>query len=65
MSSQCQVTLTPTLADFVGRHVGPDANDVDEMLRVVGQPSLEAMCDRAIPGAIRSTESLRIEAAES
>ena len=65
MSSQSQATLTPTLADFVGRHVGPDANDVEEMLRVVGQPSLDAMCDRAIPGAIRSTDALSIEAAES
>ena len=65
MSSQFQATLTPTIADFVGRHVGPDATDVEEMLRVVGQPSLEAMCDRAIPGAIRSTESLGIEAADS
>ena len=64
MSSQ---TLAPTttLAEFVTRHVGPAASDVDEMLRVVGQPSLDAMCDRAIPGAIRSTEALRIEAAES
>jgi len=60
-------TLAPatTLADFVSRHVGPAASDIDEMLRVVGQPSLDAMCDRAIPGAIRSTEALRIEAAES
>ena len=45
----------PPLADFVGRHVGPDANDIAEMLAViVGQPSLDAMRDRAIPGAIRS-----------
>ncbi|GAA5033498.1 aminomethyl-transferring glycine dehydrogenase [Terrabacter aeriphilus] len=53
------------LADFVGRHVGPAGEDVARMLEVVGQPSLEAMCDRAIPGAIRSTELLAIDAAAS
>ncbi|EWT07850.1 glycine dehydrogenase [Intrasporangium chromatireducens Q5-1] len=35
------------------------------MLTVVGQPSLDAMCDRAIPGAIRSTERLELAAAPS
>ena len=53
------------LADFVSRHVGPDATDIEQMLSVVGQPSLDAMCDRAIPGAIRSDAPLRVEAAVS
>ncbi|MDC5695658.1 aminomethyl-transferring glycine dehydrogenase [Intrasporangium calvum] len=57
--------LETTFADFVGRHVGPRTGDIDEMLRVVGQPSLDVMCDRAIPGAIRSTEALRLDAADS
>ncbi|KJK13473.1 glycine dehydrogenase [Terrabacter sp. 28] len=35
------------------------------MLEVVGQPSLDAMCDRAIPGAIRSESPLRVQAAPS
>ncbi|MDV3221275.1 aminomethyl-transferring glycine dehydrogenase [Intrasporangium sp.] len=65
MSSQSQSTLARPFADFVARHVGPDADAVQEMLQVVGQPSLDAMCDRAIPGAIRSTEALNLEAAES
>jgi glycine dehydrogenase len=53
------------LADFVQRHVGPDDTDIEKMLEVVGQPSLDALCDRAIPPAIRSSESLHLEAAES
>ncbi len=53
------------MADFVSRHVGPAGDDVRHMLEVVGQPSLDAMCDRAIPGAIRSESPLRIEAAAS
>jgi glycine dehydrogenase len=53
------------LSDFVARHVGPGPEDVAHMLQVVGQPSLDAMCDRAIPGAIRSTERLDLDAAPS
>ncbi|GGM84395.1 glycine dehydrogenase (decarboxylating) [Terrabacter tumescens] len=59
-------TSTETvMADFVSRHVGPAGDDVRHMLEVVGQPSLDAMCDRAIPGAIRSETPLRVEAAAS
>ncbi len=54
-----------TMADFVSRHVGPAGDDVRHMLEVVGQPSLEAMCDRAIPGVIRSASPLRVQAAAS
>ncbi|HET8594132.1 MAG TPA: aminomethyl-transferring glycine dehydrogenase [Intrasporangium sp.] len=53
------------LSDFVARHVGPGPDDIAHMLEVVGQPSLDAMCDRAIPGAIRSTERLDLGAAPS
>ena len=53
------------LADFVGRHVGPRGTDVADMLQVIGQPDLDTMCDRAMPGAIRSQSPLQIEAAAS
>ncbi len=55
----------PSFADFVSRHVGPDAADLEVMLEVIGQPSLDAMCDVAIPAAIRSSGDLRVEAAPS
>ncbi|MDN5776165.1 MAG: aminomethyl-transferring glycine dehydrogenase, partial [Humibacillus sp.] len=60
-----QAVRTAPFSDFVGRHVGPRGTDVQRMLEVVGQPSLEAMCDRAIPGAIRSEAPLALEAAAS
>ncbi|WP_374969153.1 aminomethyl-transferring glycine dehydrogenase [Terrabacter sp. BE26] len=53
------------MADFVTRHVGPAGDDVRRMLEVVGQPSLDAMSDRAIPGAIRSDAPLGLQAAPS
>jgi glycine dehydrogenase len=57
--------IPSVLADFVQRHVGPDDADIEKMLEVVGQPSLDVLCDRAIPPAIRSGEGLDLEAAES
>jgi glycine dehydrogenase len=60
------VTIDPsptTGPDFISRHIGPDPDDVAAMLKVVGQPSLEAMLDAAIPGAIRSSRALRLDAA--
>ncbi len=60
------MTIDPSPAtgpDFISRHIGPDPDDVAAMLKVVGQPSLEAMLDTAIPGAIRSSRALRLDAA--
>jgi glycine dehydrogenase len=60
------VTIDSTPAvepDFISRHIGPDHDDVAAMLKVVGQPSLEAMLDTAMPGVIRSERALRLDAA--
>jgi glycine dehydrogenase len=60
------VTIDPTPAvepDFISRHIGPDPDDVAAMLKVVGQPSLEAMLDTAMPGVIRQERALRLDAA--
>ena len=49
--------------DFISRHIGPDHDDVAAMLKVVGQPSIEAMLDTAMPGVIRNERALRLDAA--
>jgi len=49
--------------DFISRHIGPDHDDVAAMLKVIGQPSLEAMLDTAMPGVIRNESALRLDAA--
>ena len=60
------IDTTPAVEpDFVSRHIGPDHDDVAAMLKVVGQPSLEAMLDTAMPGVIRSERALRLDAAPS
>jgi len=60
------VTIDSTRAmqpDFISRHIGPDHDDVVAMLKVVGQPSLEAMLDTAMPTVIRTDRALRLDAA--
>jgi glycine dehydrogenase len=60
------IDSTPsTEPDFISRHIGPDHDDVAAMLKVVGQPSLEAMLDTAMPAVIRSERALSIDAAPS
>ena len=62
------VTPDPTATpepDFVSRHIGPDEADVAAMLKVVGQPSVAALLDTALPPVIRSERALAIDAAPS
>src|SRR6516162_1923322 len=48
----------PASSDFIHRHIGPLADDVNRMLEVVGAPSLEALIDEAIPAGIRQRRPL-------
>ncbi len=50
---------------FIGRHIGPDAAEQAEMLKAIGQPSLEAMTDAIVPEAIRLRSDLALPAAIS
>ncbi|HEY0357297.1 MAG TPA: aminomethyl-transferring glycine dehydrogenase [Mycobacteriales bacterium] len=58
------MTDRPTLAEltagvpFSRRHIGPSPDDARKMLDLVGQPSVDALLDAAVPEAIRSTERL-------
>jgi len=49
-----------TLPPFAARHVGPDADAITTMLSSVGQRSLDALIDRAVPDAIRSSRPLAL-----
>jgi glycine dehydrogenase len=50
---------------FESRHIGPDPQARDEMLRAIGVPSLDALIDQTIPPGIRSTAPLELHEAES
>ncbi len=49
--------LDPT-DTFLRRHIGPDANDQREMLRLLGLASLDALTDHAVPEAIQTRTAL-------
>jgi glycine dehydrogenase len=45
---------------FQSRHIGPDAREADDMLKVVGASSLDALIDEAIPPRIRLKRPLNL-----
>ncbi len=50
---------------FADRHIGPDAHEIEAMLRVLGFASLDALIAAAVPAAIRSARPLSIGTAAS
>ena len=48
---------------FIERHIGPDATEIEQMLAVVGQPSLEALTDAIVPATIKAANALNLPAA--
>ena len=45
--------------DFANRrHIGPSPAEMEEMLKVIGQPSLDALIDQTVPVAIRQSSPL-------
>ncbi|RMF07325.1 MAG: glycine dehydrogenase (aminomethyl-transferring) [Candidatus Neomarinimicrobiota bacterium] len=50
----------PALAhDFLSRHLGPDDQERDRMVRALGWDSLDAFIDQVVPAAIRTQTPLR------
>ncbi|MEN1958493.1 aminomethyl-transferring glycine dehydrogenase [Luteimonas changyuni] len=45
---------------FVERHIGPNEDEIAQMLRIVGHDSLDAMTDAIVPGSIRSGDALAL-----
>ena len=51
--------------EFIARHVGPDAADIAQMLKVVGATSLDDLVHRIKPASILQNEPLNLPAAMS
>jgi glycine dehydrogenase len=47
---------------FVSRHVGPRAKEVEYMLSVIGKPSIDALVDATVPPGIRLAKPLNLPA---
>jgi glycine dehydrogenase len=50
---------------FVHRHIGPNATEPVELLKVVGYDSVDALADAAVPKGIRLTKPLDLPAAQT
>ena len=50
---------------FVFRHIGPSKHDIEEMLRTIDAPSLEALVEQTVPAPIRLSEPLSLPKAMS
>ena len=51
--------------NFADRHIGPDASDATEMLRVIGRDSLSALIHDTVPESILRAEPLNVPAART
>ncbi|MEC7997619.1 MAG: glycine dehydrogenase, partial [Pseudomonadota bacterium] len=49
--------------EFIGRHIGPDAEDIDSMLHELGLDSLERLVEKTVPAAIALGQPLNLPAA--
>ncbi|MBE9038302.1 aminomethyl-transferring glycine dehydrogenase [aff. Roholtiella sp. LEGE 12411] len=52
-------------SDFTPRHIGPNSDDIQQMLGVLGFSSLDALIDQAVPQAIRLNKTLQLPEAQS
>ncbi len=50
---------------FESRHIGPDARQISEMLKVVKAPSVDKLIDETVPANIRLKSPLNLPAAKS
>lgn len=64
LKSTQQETPAP-MGTFVSRHLGPAPAQIQQMLDVLGLPSLETLIDKTIPAAIRLKHPLQLPAAKS
>jgi glycine dehydrogenase len=48
--------------EFLARHIGPNDEEIAQMLSVVGQPSLDALVDAIVPSSIKLRQPLALPA---
>jgi len=50
---------------FESRHIGPNARQISEMLKVINAPSVDSLIEQTVPANIRLKKSLNLPAAKS
>ncbi|MDJ0731424.1 MAG: aminomethyl-transferring glycine dehydrogenase [Crocosphaera sp.] len=56
--------LAPT-DSFINRHIGPNSQEIDKMLKVLGFSTLDQLIDATVPQAIRLSKPLNLPEAQS
>ena len=51
--------------EFPNRHIGPDEIETQEMLKVIGEKSVDDLIDKTVPSSIRMKEELKLPEAMS
>ena len=51
--------------EFTGRHIGPDEQETREMLKVVGEKSIDDLINKTVPSSIRMKDELNLPEAMS
>ena len=54
--------LNPNGAEFIKRHIGPNAQDTQKMLERIGVKSIDELIEKTIPSSIRSKKAMQIPA---
>jgi len=52
--------LNPNGAEFIKRHIGPNAQDTQKMLDRIGIKSIDELIEKTIPSTIRSKKAMQI-----
>ena len=52
--------LNPNGAEFIKRHIGPNAQDTQKMLDTIGIKSIDELIEKTIPNNIRSKKAMQI-----
>jgi glycine dehydrogenase len=52
-------------SEFIRRHIGPHESETRQMLKTIGEPSVEALVSKTVPPAIRMNKALNIPASIS
>ncbi len=50
----------PQADSFAARHIGPSEDEIGEMLKLLGQRSLDSLTDAAVPPGIRAARPLKL-----
>lgn len=58
-------TQQPVSSNFIKRHIGPDAQETEQMLKILGFSTLDALIEQTVPSAIRLNRSLQLPPAQN